>query len=205
MKVTKYPQSCLVVEGDGRRLLIDPGVITMNAFSLDDFGAVDAVLYTHQHPDHYDENQVDELLDRGATLYGNADVCDKIGGDRASEVTDGETFEVAGFEIAPRDLPHVEMVDGSPGPPNTGYVIDGMLFHPGDGAEIEGLRVTNLALPIAGPSISFRTAYRFTESLGAELVIPIHYDLFTANPELFEGFCDVAKVVILGHGDSVDL
>lgn len=205
MKVTKYPQSCLVLEGDGGRILIDPGTIAMNAYSLDDYGEIEAVLYTHQHADHYDERYVDELLDRGATLYGNADVCEKIGGGRGTEVTDGETFEVAGFEVTPRDLPHVEMVDGSPGPPNTGFVVDGTLFHPGDGAEIEGLQVANLALPIAGPSISFRTAYRFTESLGAELVIPIHYDFFTAKPELFEGFCDVAKVVILGHGDSLDL
>lgn len=205
MKLTKYPQSCLVLDNGDGRVLIDPGNLAMDAYTIDDFGAVDAVLYTHRHADHLDERHVDALLERGIELYGNADVSDLLGQGRAATVSDGEVLDVAGFQVQARDLPHVEMVDGSAGPPNTGYLIDGVLFHPGDGNQIDDLQVDTLAVPIAGPSISFRDAYRFTDDLGAERVVPIHYDFFLADPRQFAGFCDIADVIVLADGESTDL
>lgn len=204
MKLTRYPQSCMVLEKDSARLLIDPGTIATKAYSLDDFGDVQAVLYTHQHADHFDKKLVAPLLERGVQLYGNADVCSAIG-EGATEVQPGQVFEVAGFKITPKDLPHFAMVDGSDGPPNTGFVIDDRFFHPGDGISIEGVRVELLALPIAGPSISFRDAYVFAQQVGAETVVPIHYDFFVADPELFANYCNVASVVTLAAGESVEL
>ena len=201
MKVTKYPQSCLVLEHEDTRLLIDPGNLAMDAYNLEDFGDLDAVLYTHRHADHFDQRHVDAIHDRGIEMIANADVCGLLDG-RAREVADGDRFEVAGLEVSAHDLPHVEMVDGSAGPPNTGYVVEGTFFHPGDGIALDGLQVETLALPIVGPSISFRDAYRFTQQTGASRVIPIHYDMFTADPDLFAHFCDVAEVVVLGHGES---
>lgn len=203
MRLTKYPQSCLVLEGDGR-ICIDLGTIATAEYAVGDLGHLDAVLWTHQHPDHLDPEAAAELLDRGVALYGNADVCAQIG-DGATEVRDGEVLEIAGFEVTPRDLPHVPMVDGSPGPPNTGFVVDGAFFHPGDGIELAGLSVDSLAVPIVGPSISYRDAYLLVESTGAETVIPIHYDFFVADPELFAHFCDIAEVRVLAPGESTDL
>jgi L-ascorbate metabolism protein UlaG (beta-lactamase superfamily) len=206
MKVTKYPQSCLVIEkADGGRLLVDPGNFAIDAHPIEDFGPVDAVLYTHRHPDHCDERGLEALLDRGVVAYGNADVRDLLGSQRVTEVRDGEPLAIAGFDVLPRDLPHVEMIDGSPGPPNTGFVVDGALFHPGDGIALDGLRVDALALPIAGPSISFRDAYRFVEQCGAKRAVPVHYDMFIADPHLFASRCDIADVVVLGPGESTEL
>lgn len=204
MKVTKYPQSCLLLEGDEGRILVDPGVFAMDAYEPADFGTVDAVLYTHRHPDHFDARFTGAFVERGADLYANADVCEEIP-EGATAVADGDDFSVGGFQITARDLAHVPLVDGSAGPPNTGYVVDDRLFHPGDGIEIDGVAVDLLALPITGPSISFRDAYRFTADIGAQTVVPMHYDMFSANPELFESFCDIARVVILDHGESAEL
>lgn len=204
MKITKYPQSCIVVEQADRRILIDPGNFAVDAYDVDDFGALDAVLYTHRHADHCDPRVLDALRERGITLYGNADVCELLG-EPAVTVTDGKAFMVGDVEVVPRDLPHVEMVDGSPGPPNTGFLVGATLFHPGDGIELGGLAVEALALPIAGPSISFRRAYRFVEETGAATVVPIHYDFFIADPALFAGYCDLAEVVVLGDGETASL
>ncbi len=204
MKLIKYPQSCLVVEHAAGRILIDPGNVALDAYALDDFGAVDAVLYTHRHADHFDDRILDALTERATPLYANADVAQLLP-ERVTVVSDGQSFEVAGFAVTARDLPHVTMVDGSPGPPNTGYLIDGLFFHPGDGNELEGLSVDVLAVPIAGPSISFRDAYRFVGDVGAHTAIPIHYDVFLADPHQFAGFCDIAEVVVLHHGASADL
>lgn len=35
--------------------------------------------------------------------------------------------------------------------------------------------------------------------------IPIHYDFFRADPDLFAHFCAIADVRVLGHGESTDL
>jgi hypothetical protein len=37
------------------------------------------------------------------------------------------------------------------------------------------------------------------------MAVPIHYDLFLADPQLFRKYCDIATVVVLGDGESTDL
>lgn len=205
MRLTKYPQSCMIVEhDDGGRLLIDPGSIAMDVHGFDDFGAVDAVLFTHAHADHFDPRAVTAILDRGLAIHANADVCARIDGP-ATTVGDGETFTAAGIAIVARDMAHVEMVDGSAGPPNTGFVLDGRLLHPGDSLQVSGLTVAAIAVPIAGPSVSFRDGYVAVERTGASTAVPIHYDMFLADPDLFTKHCDIATVVVLGDGESTEL
>ena len=205
MRVTKYPQSCLVVEHDGARLLIDPGSFLTAAHDLAQLGTIDALLVTHRHIDHIDPDVVAPLRERGVEIVGNADVAELLAGHEVTVVEDGQRFTAAGVEVTAYDLPHVPMVDGSPGPPNTGFLLDGHLFHPGDGLEITGLRAPTVAAPICGPSISFRDAYAFVQRLGAETVVPIHYDAFVADPAHFARVCDVAEVVVLSDGESAEV
>jgi L-ascorbate metabolism protein UlaG (beta-lactamase superfamily) len=205
VQLTKYPQSCLVVEVDGTRLLVDPGTFLSARYELGDLGHLDAVLITHRHADHLDPALVAPLRDRGLELFGNADVVELVGGDTVTLVESGRGFEAAGVEVVPHDLPHVVMVDGSPGPPNTGFLIDGHLFHPGDGVELTGVSAPIVAAPIAGPSISFHRAYRFVQQLGARTVVPIHYDAFVADPEHFARVCDLAEVLVLHDGASAEV
>ncbi len=205
MRLTKYPQSCLLIEhNDGGRLLIDPGNVAMDAVAFADFGIVDAVLFTHRHADHFDPRAVDAILEHDVPIYANADVCSLIDGD-ATAVGDGQAFRAADFDIVAHDMPHVVLVDGSPGPPNTGFVLDGRLLHPGDAIQAGDVRVDALALPIAGPSISFHAAYTMLSETRASTAVPIHYDVFIADPTLFARFCDIATVVALDTGETTDL
>jgi len=206
MRVTRHEQSCLLMEDHDARVVIDPGTLTFQRLSVDDLGPLDAVLLTHRHADHLDADAVAALAARGATVVGNADVAVCLEGVVDVEVVrDGEQRDVAGFRVLARDLPHVEMVDGSPGPQNTGFLVDDRLFHPGDGMGLQGLVVDTLAVPIAGPSISNRDAYRFVQQTAARMALPIHYDYFLADPELFAKHCDIAEVVVLGLGESAEL
>ena len=123
MRVTKHEQSCLVLEDHDARVVVAPGAFVFQRLAVDDLAPVDAVLVTHRHADHLDADAVAELARRGATVVGNADVAERLRG--LAEVTvvhDGEERDVAGFRVLARDLPHVELVDGSAGPPNTGAV-----------------------------------------------------------------------------------
>lgn len=203
MRITKYPQSCLVVEADnGARLLIDAGYHVTRARSLADIGTLDAVLYTHQHPDHFDPSWTGELLARGIPVFANADVCSLIEDGGATRVDGGGTFQAAQVPVDAYDLPHMPLVDGRAGPPNLGFLIDGRLLHPGDAREIGTVRADILAAPIAGPSISARDAFVMVETAGAGHVVPVHYDHFLADPDLFAAQCSIAEVVVLADGET---
>src|SRR5262249_46991772 len=158
-----YPQSCLVIEKAGHRLLIDPGTIATSRYPYKSFGRIEVVLYTHAHQDHFDAAIIDSIIASGAQIFANADVAGQIGPDRATVVENGEEFVAGPFKVRVHDLPHCKMADGSDGPPNTGFIIDGTFFHPGDGIETEGVKVPDVALPIAGPSIDLDNAAQFAD------------------------------------------
>jgi L-ascorbate metabolism protein UlaG (beta-lactamase superfamily) len=205
VRITKYPQSCLVVEADnGARLLVDAGFHITRGRGLDELGSIDAALYTHEHPDHFDEAWVGPLLERGVPVFANAEVCAMIG-DGATQVDAGATFRAAEVPVAAYDLPHMPMVDGRPGPPNLGFLIDGRLLHPGDAKDLRDVRAEVLATPIAGPSCSARDAFLMVEAAGARVSIPVHYDHFLADPAIFAAQCTIAEVIVLGDGESTEL
>ncbi|HEX7352070.1 MBL fold metallo-hydrolase [Brachybacterium sp.] len=65
MKIRHLVHSCLLVEIAGRRLLIDPGGFSVEAvrgLGPEVLAGIDAVLLTHQHPDHLDRSLLEEVL-----------------------------------------------------------------------------------------------------------------------------------------------
>lgn len=189
MKVKKYPQSHLVITGNSTKIIIDPGSITFTAgYKPEEFQGADAYLITHQHQDHMDPVNIKNIVNN-KLVYGNTDVVAKLKslGVEARETKDREKFQVGEFEITPIDLPHCKMQDGTDGPPNTGFLINNIFFHPGDGDKNPSdLTVENLALPIAGPTITIAGALQFAKDLQAKVVIPIHFDYFKADPNEFK-------------------
>jgi L-ascorbate metabolism protein UlaG (beta-lactamase superfamily) len=203
MKITRFFQSCLLIEENGARILIDPSGQEKDR----DFGKLDAVLYTHEHPDHFDADMAQAFVEQGiAPVYANASTAKQI---KASKtlVKDGQEFDIAGLKIKVIELPHCLMVDGSEGPQNTGYLINKKIFHPGDGKELTGLKVDTLAVPISGPDISLKDAFAFAKQVAAKQVIPIHYDYLGGNPDFFDSTAQKAgiKTHALNIGESVNI
>lgn len=99
----------------------------------------------------------------------------------------------------------LEKVDG---PENTGFLIDGVLFHPGDGIEIFGFTVENACVSINGPTIDFERAWQFAKSLSAKKIIPMHYShpTFPADPQDFAKANRLGiEVKILDDKESLDI
>jgi L-ascorbate metabolism protein UlaG (beta-lactamase superfamily) len=206
MKVTRYFQSCLLIEEGEARLLIDPSAA--DAERAASFGLVDAVLYTHEHSDHFDAGLAASFANKKADIYANASTAKQMT-IAPNIVKDGDELDIKGVSIKALELPHCLMIDGSEGPQNTGYLIAGKLFHPGDGKELAGLQVENLAVPISGPDVSLKDACSFINQVGAKRAVPIHYDLIGTKPEVFQSFSgffnQTYKVEILGIGESLEL
>lgn len=220
MKIKKYPQSHLVITNDlGKKLIIDPGYLTFEKFKVEEFQGADVYLITHQHADHLDTNTIKEVVG-DAPVYGNSDVCAKLDevGVKATEVKDRRAVSVAGFEITAVDLPHFQRTDGTPMPPNTGFLIDpstslgtgGIFFHPGDGVEFQGITSPNSAIVVSGPPNGppwFEKALSMAQSLQAKVVIPIHFDKYPADPNEFSKLAKEQgiKVISLAAGEEVEL
>ncbi|MBL8159771.1 MBL fold metallo-hydrolase [Candidatus Saccharibacteria bacterium] len=209
MKITRYPQSCLLLSHEGRQIVIDPGSDFLATRQHTELDMVEAVLYTHKHSDHVDPEIADYLGSKGAQLIGNRETAEMLGDRELRIVEDGESFEVAGFAVVARELPHCLLPDGSAGPQNTGYIINGTFFHPGDGIELAGLEVESMALPIQGPDISMKDAFRFAKSLKVKQAIPIHYDKMGADPAVFAAFAKRFEMPftlhVLADGESLEL
>jgi L-ascorbate metabolism protein UlaG (beta-lactamase superfamily) len=202
MKITRFTQSCLLIEEDKARMLIDP------ADEKRDFGKLDAVLYTHEHGDHFNLEVCKKFIGQGIAIYANPNTA-KLISDKINIVEEGQEFDVAKVKIKVFKLSHSLLPDDSEGPQNFGYLVNEKLFHPGDGKGVSGLKVDVLALPITGPDISMKDAFDFAKQVGAKIAIPIHYDKIGANPISYKGFAERLNMPFeirsLAHGESLEI
>lgn len=209
MKVTRYPQSCLVVEKDGFRIAIDPGDPFVATHKADELKNVGAVFYTHDHFDHCNRALAAQLHEWGIPLFGNASVAALLQDTPCVVVKPGEIITVGPFAVNPALMAHSDMVDDKPGPENTGYIIDNHLLHPGDSPHVEGVSVPVIALPIVGPDISPRTAFSMATTVGAKTAIAMHYDLWGAQAEfyklIYERFTASFQLKVLADGESIEV
>jgi L-ascorbate metabolism protein UlaG (beta-lactamase superfamily) len=81
MKITKYLHSCLVFELDGYKLLFDPGKFSFaeGEVTTDMFADVDAIIITHNHPDHLDAGILKDIITLSKVpVYTNKQVAGQI-------------------------------------------------------------------------------------------------------------------------------
>ena len=152
MRFTKLGHSCVRLDKDGAVLVIDPGTFSDAAGALD--GAT-AVMVTHEHPDHLDADAIRAALsnDPGLTLWANRSILAQFSefGDQAHEVKHGDALEVAGFDVHVYGVDHALIHQDIPLVVNTGFLVEGELFHPGDSFTIPEDPVNTLLLPISAP------------------------------------------------------
>lgn len=198
----------MLIEKNDTVIVIDPGVVFSEQYDIDDLGELDAVLYTHQHADHCDVDIIDRFVDMDIPIYANKNTAALLDHD-VTVVADGDEWNIGEFSVVAHELAHCLMADGSEGPQNTGYLIENCFFHPGDGVSIEHLEVDNLAVPIAGPSVSIKDAFDFARQVQAKTLIPIHYDVFTENPQLLAKFNELHKlgftIKVLDNEESTEI
>jgi L-ascorbate metabolism protein UlaG (beta-lactamase superfamily) len=174
MKVTKYEHACLVIEKGGEALVIDPGAFTS---PLGDVHGVVGVVVTHEHPDHWTPDQLQRILaaNPGARVFGPAGVAAAVGGDVPVEVvTDGDELTVGSFELRFFGTDHNVIHASLPSVDNTGVLVDGELFHPGDSYTVPPVPVGTLAAPIGAPWLKIGEAMDYVLAVQPKRAFPIH-------------------------------
>lgn len=152
MRFTKLAHSCVRLERDGSVLVIDPGVWSDAAAAL--AGAA-AVMITHEHADHLDADSVRAALQASPAmrLWANPSVAAQFAefGDRVRETRSGDVLSAAGFEVHVYGHDHAPIHKDIPSVANTGFLVDGELFHPGDSFTVPDEPVRTLLVPISAP------------------------------------------------------
>ena len=72
-------------------------------------------------------------------------------GDQVHEVKHGDALQVAGFDVHVYGVDHALIHPDIPLVVNTGFLVDGELFHPGDSFTVPEDPVNTLLVPISAP------------------------------------------------------
>jgi L-ascorbate metabolism protein UlaG (beta-lactamase superfamily) len=180
VRITKFGHSCVRLEYDGHVVVVDPGMFT-DAEALD---GADAVVITHEHPDHY---LPDHLTRTDAPVFTIDAVASKIRDDlpdvaeRVTVVEPGESFDPGIPAVAVGEL-HAVIHPDLPRFYNSGYLFtlgDTTVYHPGDALTVPEQPVDVLCVPVCAPWMRVAEGIDFARAVGAPCNLAIHDRIYS--------------------------
>jgi L-ascorbate metabolism protein UlaG (beta-lactamase superfamily) len=213
MRVTKYEHAAQVVEESGRKLIIDPGGFTR---LLADIAEVEAVVVTHEHPDHWTTEQLTALLatNHGIPIFAPTGAATAISaaGFSVKTIADGDTVEVGPFTLTFAGTTHATIHSSIPVIDNTGVLVNGSLFYPGDAFFVPDFPVDVLALPIGAPWLKISEAMDYVTAVKPARAYPVHertiseigFGMHTDRVSAMTAAIG-ARLIVLQPGESLDL
>jgi L-ascorbate metabolism protein UlaG (beta-lactamase superfamily) len=178
MLLTKFTHSCVRITDEGRALVIDPGGFSEVETAL---AEVDAVLITHEHPDHVDATRLAAVAATNGDLriWAPKAVTDQLSSvpdlaDRLTTVGSGEQFTAGGFPIRTFGGQHALIHSTIPVVANVCYLVEGAIYHPGDSYVVPTAAVELALVPINAPWAKLAETVDFTVSVRAPRAIGIH-------------------------------
>ena len=183
MTIKKYLHSCILLEENGKRLLIDPGSFSFieRKITPRDIGAVDAILITHSHQDHYFPEALKEFVKMNPALriIASADIVELLKNENldGEAINSGETKNIGGVAVKAIALEHGNLPILHPH--NFGFIINNKFFHPGDSiSRAEIINCDVLALPVSAPWAKWIDLLDFGRDLKPKIIIPIHEKVY---------------------------
>ncbi|MFF9373247.1 MBL fold metallo-hydrolase [Streptomyces griseoluteus] len=209
MKLTKRGHACVRLENDGGVLVIDPGLW----IEEDAAAGADAILVTHEHFDHFDEERLRFALEANpaAGLWAPAVVADQVAAafpHRVHTVGDGDALTLAGFDVQVHGEWHAMIHPDIPQISNVGYLVDGSVFHPGDALTVLDQSVDTLLLPVQAPWNKISEVIEYVREVRPRRSVDVHDGLLTdrSRPvyDTWVGELGGAEHLRLSPGESVD-
>jgi L-ascorbate metabolism protein UlaG (beta-lactamase superfamily) len=180
MRITKFGHSCIRLEYDGKVVVIDPGMFT-DPEAVD---GADAVVITHEHPDHY---LPDHLARTDAALFTIDAVATKLRedapdlGERVTVVSPGDEFDPGIPAVSVGEL-HAVIHPDLPRFYNSGYLFtlgDTTVFHPGDALTVPEQPVDVLCVPVCAPWMRAAEGIDYARAVAAPRNLAIHDRIYS--------------------------
>jgi L-ascorbate metabolism protein UlaG (beta-lactamase superfamily) len=179
MKITKISHSSLLIEENSARILIDPGNWSPMALASTN---IDAILVTHEHPDHCDPESLYKIManNPSATVITNSGTAEvvKKAGIPYRILDDGQNTTVKDVSVEGFGVDHAIIYPSVPVARNTGYLVGGKFFTPGDAYAVPSKPVEILAMPVGGPWLKMSEAIDYVKQVKPKVAFPIHDGIF---------------------------
>ncbi|WP_132991935.1 MBL fold metallo-hydrolase [Gordonia zhaorongruii] len=219
MLITHLRHSCVLAEHDGTRVLFDPGTFAAGFESLT---GLDAVLITHQHPDHADPERLPALVaaNPDAVRYADPQTAKQWNerGDAGEwkVIGPGEEIRIGAFAVRGTGGRHAVIHPSIPVVDNTAYILDidgkpGAFCHPGDSLYIPSERIDVLALPAAAPWLKLSESVDYLRGVAPRIAFPIHQAVLSDagcgvhNARISEMAPEGTGFTVLETGEPVEL
>ncbi len=218
MKITKFPQSCLLIETKGKKILVDPGNLKYKEEYFDIWNTVDIILITHKHRDHCN-TEILEKIDKNIKIYSSNEV-------KNAHPTLDINIVKENDEISIENKIKIEVVHAEHGyiPPmktgakvieNIGYIIDDnetRVYITSDTICFQNeYKCDILCVPVSdyGVVMGAFEASLFAKETNTKLVIPLHADSpkYPVNFDFVKEMFDKNEVEyeILENDESIEI
>ena len=197
MKITKYNQSCLLIETNNKRFLIDPGNIGFEESLLDEWNNINYILVTHRHGDHCNTEAINTIIRRdNAKLYTTKEVADNTNLINSIIIKQGDLIDLGDVKIEVTKAIHgfFTKMKKSGGEifENVGYIIDDgnkRLYTTSDTINFNNdYKCDILCMPFNGNGLTLGIidGVMFAQDINPELLLPIHMEhpLPFMNPDI---------------------
>lgn len=185
MKITKYPQSCLLLKTKGKKILIDPGVLKYKEEYFDIWNNVDLILITHKHSDHCNVEKLSQI-NKTIKIYSSNEVKTTYPELSISIVKEGDEIDINNeikIEVVHAEHGYIPIMKrGSKVIENIGYIIDDgetRVYVTSDTICFQNdYKCDVICLPVSdyGVVMGAYEAALFAKETNAKLVIPLHAD-----------------------------
>lgn len=173
MKLRKYQHACFVVEDNGQKIVVDPGVYTTD-FEPDT--SIAAVIITHTHADHYHPPLLEAIRAKnpGVIAVALPEITSQLVGWQTVAAEPGQTAEVGPFILSFFGGSHATIHADIPATGNIGVMINNSIYYPGDSFVPAGQPVKALALPVSAPWLKIGEVMDFLALSKPTLAFPTH-------------------------------
>ncbi len=208
----------------GRRIIIDPffgATFNGKARAVPSSGSVghitkaDFVLVTHEHPDHFEKDTVQDIVRRtGAQVVAPRNILSQLSvpENRKVDVRVGDRFSLYGVDI--QVTPAVHPQSEYP----VGYVVSAggkSIYHAGDTyefAKMIDIRADWALLPIGGSyTMDPFSAIKACEEIRPKFAVPMHYNTNDSIKQMVTEFASAienagrTKPVVMRPGESIQI
>lgn len=217
MKITKFPQSCLLLETKGKKILIDPGNLKYKEEYFPIWSNVDLILITHKHPDHC-HAEVLEKLGQTIKIYSTQEVQNAYQVLPINVVKENDVLELDTIKIEVVHAIHGYqplLKGGKEIYENVGYIIDdgqNRFYTTSDTICFQNeYKADILCVPVTGHGVTMSAfeAALYAKEVGAILTLPIHMDnpAFPPDFKFIEEMFDKYEVEyeILENDETIEI
>ena len=187
MKISRYNQSCFLLETKNKRILIDPGVNGYSEERLNDWRDIDYIFVTHRHVDHCNVEAINTIARRDNTkIYTTQEVVDHVDLINPIVIKQGDVVDLGDIKVEVTKAIHGFFTpmkkNGAEIFENVGFIVDDgdkRFYTTSDTINFcNDYKCDVLCMPFNGNGLTLGIVdgIMFAKDINPELVIPVHME-----------------------------